>query len=177
MKKLLIVCFLSLSIVGLGFSQVIPAGNAAPVADGILNAAEYPQLDTYQDMRLGRAVSKDGKTLYFALEAPTPGWVAIGLGSSRMDGAYMILGYDDGKIAPVSEQTGRGHSHQPNTTNKLITSAIKETSGKTVLEFSLPASVYAGTTSLNMLLAYGKQDNFTSMHQRFIPIQVELKLQ
>jgi len=162
-------------MIGLGFSQVIPAGSAVPVTDGILKQSEYPQLDTYQDMRLGQAVSTDGKTLYFALEAPTSGWVALGLGANRMDGAYLILGYDDGKNAVVSEETGRGHSHQPNAVKKLLTSAVKETSGKTVLEFSLPASDYAGISSLKMLLAYGKQDNFTSIHQRFVPVQVELK--
>jgi hypothetical protein len=177
MKKSLIVCFLLFSLISIGFSQVLPAGSAAPVADGILNPSEYTQLDTYQNMRLGRAVSTDGKTLYFALEAPASGWVSIGLGSNRMDGAYMILGYDDGKNTVVREETGKGHRHQPNAVNKLLTSAVKETSGKTVLEFSLPSSEYAGITSLKMLLAYGKQDNFTSMHQRFVPVQAELKLQ
>ena len=177
MKKLLMICFLLVTLIDLGFGQIIPAGSAAPVADGILNPSEYVRLDTYQDMRLGRSVSTDGKTLYFALEAPTSGWVALGLGSDRMDGAFMILAYDDGTNAIVSEQTGTGHRHQPNATKKLLTSAVKETSGKTVLEFSLPASEYASLTSLKMLLAYGKQDNFTSMHQRFVPLQVELKLQ
>ena len=176
MKKSLIGCFLLLAIIVPGFSQIIPAGSAAPVADGILKQDEYAQLDTYQDMRLGRSVSTDGKTLYFALEAPTSGWVSIGLGSDRMDGAFMILAYDDGTNAIVSEQTGTGHRHQPNATKKLLTSAVKETSGKTVLEFSLPATEYAGTSSLKMLMAYGKQDNFTSIHQRFVPLQVELKL-
>ena len=177
MKKLLVVCFLLVSMIGLGFSQVIPAGSAAPVSDGILKPSEYIQIDTYQDMRLGRSVSTDGKTLYFAVEAPTSGWVALGLGANRMDGAFMILSYDDGKNAVVSEQTGRGHSHQSNASNKLLTRIVKETSGKTVLEFSLPSSDYTGITSLKMLLAYGSQDNFTSMHQRFVPLQADLKLQ
>ncbi|HOX14014.1 MAG TPA: DOMON domain-containing protein, partial [Spirochaetales bacterium] len=116
----------------------------------------------------------DGRTLYAALEAPTTGWVSVGLGSLRMDGAFMVLGYDAAGTAAVSEETGSGRRHTPNPARILTAQAVRETAGKTVLEFALPAAPHAAGSSLKLILAYGRRDDFTSIHARYAPVEVPI---
>jgi hypothetical protein len=123
-------------------------------------------------MRFGAALSADSKTLYCALEAPTGGWVSVGLGSLKMDGAYMVLAYDDAGAATISEETGKGHSHRANATKKLIASSVREAAGKTTLEFAVPAAGFITGTGLKSLIAYGKKDNLTSLHSAYGAVEV-----
>ena len=147
-------------------AQIIPSAPVDPFVDGSLGANEYPIIQQLRDMRLGYALSKDSQTLIFALEAPTTGWVSVGLGSNRMNGAHMIIGFDAISNQVISEETGRGHSHKPSSTNILTKSMIKEDKGKTTLEFSVPASLYTSGRNLRLIVAYGSQDNLSSKHSR-----------
>jgi len=155
-------------------AQSLAPGANKPVADGILEPGEYAKIINGADMRLGLSVSSDGKTLYLALEAPTEGWVAIGLGSSRMNGAFMVLGFDAKGRMTISEETGSGHSHKPNAVKTLTAAFVKETAGKTVLEAALPAARYLAGSSLSMILAYGQRDNLNSIHSGYLPVNIPL---
>jgi hypothetical protein len=140
--------------------------NLVPAADGLIGAGEYSWHGTLKDMKLSLSLSANSSTLYVALEAPTTGWVAVGLGSLRMNGAFMVLAYVNKGAAVISEQTGAGIGHRENKTKALLTSAARELNGSTVLEYSLPAAAYSSWPSLRLVVAYGRSDNFTSMHAK-----------
>lgn len=173
-KFLLAVVALSLALLASVSAQTLAPAALVPVADGHFGAAEYSFTGSYNGMKLGTSLSADGKTLFVALEAPTTGWVAVGLGSLKMNGAFMVLAYDKNGTPSISEQTGSGHGHKPNAVNILTAGAVKEAGGVTVLEFALPAAGFTGTASLKMLVAYGNNDNFTSIHSKFASTEISI---
>lgn len=156
-------------------AQVLQPSDLAPVADGQVGANEYSQRTTYSGMSLSMSLSRDGNTLYAALEAPTKGWVSIGLGSLRMDGAFMVLGYDASGNAVISEQTGKGHSHKPNSSHILTAGAVKETGGSTVLEIALGARKFVSGNTIKLLISYGNRDDLTTRHVRYAQVEVPVK--
>lgn len=145
-----------------------------PVADGKIGADEYSWHGTLKDMKLELSLSADSSTLCVALEAPTAGWASVGLGRLKMNGAFMVIGYDNKGTAAVSEQTGVLFGHKENKTTILRESAVGEQNGATILEFSLPAAAYLSQPSLKLIAAYGKQDNFTSKHAKYEVREVPL---
>lgn len=155
-------------------AQSLKPSAEAPKADGVVADGEYSFTEAYKDMTLHLSLSSDGKVLYVALAAPTSGWVAVGLGSLKMDGAFMVLGYDKAGKAEVSEETGKGRRHSPNSDRRLSSQAVREADGKTTLEFSLPASSHAAGASLRMILAYGRRDDFTSFHAQYAPAEISV---
>jgi len=155
-------------------AQTLAPSPKAPAADGTVSPGEYSYTSAQKDMTIHLSLSADGRTLYAALEAPTTGWVAVGLGSTRMDGAFMVLGYDAAGTAAVSEETGTGRRHAPNPTRILTAQAVRETAGKTVLEFALPAAPHAAGSGLKLILAYGRRDDFTSIHSRYARVEVPI---
>jgi len=176
-KNLLVAGFVTLCLLFAFVSQAAaqPSGQAfpplkasalVPVADGIVGTSEYSWHGTLKDMKLSLSLSADNSTLYVALEAPTTGWVAVGLGSLRMNGAFMVLAYVNKGAAVISEQTGAGVGHKENKTKALLASAAREANGASVLEYSLPAAAYIAWPSLRLVAAYGRSDNFTSMHAK-----------
>lgn len=166
-------------IAGSAWAQAAAAplapGTAAPQADGVIGAAEYSWQSAVGDMQLWLSLSEDWSTLHVALRAPTSGWAAVGLGSLKMNGAFMVLGYDDKGKQAVSEQTGVMFSHKENKTNVLLKSAVMEKDGATTLEFALPAAGRLSPGSLKLILAYGRQDNFTSKHAKYAVLEVPFK--
>ena len=155
--------------------EPLSPGAAAPQADGTVETAEYPWQATVGDMQLWLSLSADWSTLHVALRAPTAGWAAVGLGSLKMNGAFMVLGFDDKGKQSVSEQTGVMFGHTENKNKVLLKSAVLEKDGTTTLEFSLPAAGRLSQGSLKLVLAYGRQDNFTSKHARYAAVDVPLK--
>lgn len=154
MKRILLALF---SLVSL--SAIL----AAPIVDGSFDAKEYPNFFTQNGFDLGAAVSPDGKTLYLAVRAKTTGWVAVGLGSPVMNGAFMILGYVDAKGPMTSEETGKGHFHS---TNPAVVgkSAITEKDGLTTLEASIPADGFVKQGKVTLIYAYSDKDDFKAKH-------------
>ncbi len=171
------IAILALSLVAAALeAQVLSPTSNAPSADGLVRDGEYSFRGTYRDMTLHLSLSRDGSVLYVALEAPTPGWVAAGLGSLRMDGAFMVMAYDEAGKKVVSEETGSGRRHSPNPVRKLASQAVLESGGRTTLEFSLPAAAYISGGSLRMILAYGRRDDLSSMHARYSPAEIPVSL-
>jgi len=118
-------------------------------------------------MKLSLSLSADASTLHVALEAPTSGWVAVGLGALKMNGSFMVLAYVDKGAVAISEQTGIALGHKENKTKVLLASAAREANGSTLLEYSLPASAYTSWPSLRLIVAYGRPDNFSSKHVKY----------
>lgn len=137
----------------------------APVADGILKANEYARTETKSGITVAASLSPDKTTLYLAVKANTRGWVAIGVGSQKMDKAFMVLAYAVDATQTITEETGRGVSHSVNQGRLLQTSFVAEAENFTTLELAMPASTYIKDGSLELIAAYGNQDSRTSMHR------------
>jgi hypothetical protein len=143
----------------------LPVSKESPTIDGVSSASEYPVGTDVGKMKLW--LSRTADTVYAAFSAPTTGWVAMGFGSPKMDGALMFIGFvgKDGK-SQLKIQKGSGHSHGDVESDALIQFAMKEEGGMTTLELALKASrvIEKGATDLPMIFSMGGADNFTSIH-------------
>ena len=144
MKKLLVSLFFLLTAAGFVFSQ---------------NVIEFSKVD--------REWSVKDQQLVIGIEAETKGWIAVGLGSSRMDGSIIFIGYSKNGEAFFQEHLGKGHSHRKTAVQRPVEYEVTETDGVTRLEFSVAKSdfVSAGDKRLPVIVAYGARDDFTSLHR------------
>ena len=166
-RKAAIVVALALVVLSLGFGQASPApivpGTGSPVIDGAMAKGEYGWMQSVGKFWLGATLSKDGKTLTIGLAAQTKGWISVGLGSTKMNGAYMLIAYDNGK-QNFSEQIGKGHGHSAAPGTKVTASAVKTVNGMTYLEFSIPAEEYVKGGKLDLILGASNTADFVSWH-------------
>ena len=140
-----------------------------PVVDGVVNPKEYSFSKDYGDLQL--YVTRTADAIYVGVVGNSTGWVAFGLGSLKMDGADIFMGYVTSKgVVNFKPQVGRGHTHRdPTATDinaSIVSSAMKEVSGKTTLEVQLKPDLYitAGQATLDMIYAVGTDDSFTPVH-------------
>jgi hypothetical protein len=148
----------------LSFAQGLAVGTAKPVVDGVIDAAQYGYTQDFGQMTL--YFQRTADTLYVGVVGKTAGWVAVGLDSMKMDAAPIFMGFvQDGK-AQFTTQMGRGHSHQEAATSSVISYAMKEQGGTTVLEVALKASQYiaADQKELDAIYAIGPAKNFSAYH-------------
>jgi hypothetical protein len=146
-----------------------------PVADGVMNPNEYAIAFEKQTMKLGFTLSADKSVVYVAIQAPSAGWVSVGLGSTRMNGTYMVIGYDAAGKSVISEETGTPSGHKTNSTSILKTKAVKEAGGQTTLEFSVPAAKFLKGDKIDMIIAYSDKDDLVSFHGKFAGLTVQFK--
>lgn len=155
----------SLIVIFLAAFAALTAAAQAPLIDGVIAEGEYRFVETKSGIRLASSLSPDGATLYLAVSAATKGWVAFGVGSSRMNGAYMIIAYqEDGGAAVVSEETGVGHGHRPNA-RRVATAVVRERDGVTTLEASFPTAAFVQNGQVQAIAAIGNRDNLSSLHR------------
>ena len=109
--------------------------------------------------------SLDGDNLTISFTADTDGWVAVGLGSSRMDGSNMFIGYSKNGEAYFEEHLGNGHSHKKVSDPRPVEYSVTESGGTTVMEFTVAKSGFNSGSSLPVIVAYGARDSFSSMHR------------
>lgn len=146
----------------------------APVVDGVIAPDEYGGTQV-----LGRysiAMTRIGEEIYLGMSAQTAGWVAVGLGSLKMAGATIFIGYVDRNGLKLKPQRGVAHTHTDTTTDALIGSAGTETGGRTTIELRLKAAPFlaAGSTQIQMIVAYGNTDSFTLPHAYRSPLIARL---
>lgn len=152
------------ALAGLG-AQELARSAKAPAADGILGAGEYAYVGEHNGLRLGLSLSADGATLHAGIEAPGAGWVAVGLGTKVMNGAYMILAAEDKGQAVISEELGKGWSHAPSGIRKLLAQAVRESGERTTLEFSVPVREFVKDGRLELILAFNRgSDSLRAKH-------------
>jgi len=155
-------------VLGLALSAETLAPSAAkPKIDGQLAQGEYTVQGDHNGMTIGASLSKDGTVLSLAIQAPTAGWVAIGLGSNFMNGAYLVMAYEAEGKAAVTEQIGVGHSHGLAKGTKLLASAVHSTGGVTTFEFQVKVADFAKGGKLPLIMAYGRSADFVSKHVRY----------
>ncbi len=155
---------------------VLPVSKEKPTIDGVSGASEYPVGTEVGKMKLW--LSRTADTVYAAVSDETTGWVAVGFGSPKMDGALIFIGFvsADGK-SQLKIQKGAGHTHGDVESDALIQFAMKEEGGVTTLELAIKASsvIGKGATDLPMIFAMGGADSFTSLHRARSPQQVKLQ--
>jgi hypothetical protein len=156
-------------------AQTAQPAAAAPVADGVMNPNEYAIAFEKQTMKLGFMLSADKSVVYVAIQAPAMGWVSVGLGSTRMNGTYMVIGYDAAGKGVISEETGTPSGHKTNSASILKTKAVKEAGGQTTLEFSVPAAKFLKGDKIDMIIAYSDKDDLVSFHGKFAGLTVQFK--
>ncbi len=139
-----------------------------PVIDGVVKPAEYSYSEDFGQLSV--YVNRTSDTLSIAIVGVTTGWVALGLGSMKMDGSTIFMGFvtPDGKVQ-FKPQAGVGHIHKDAdkaVADTILSYAMKENGGKTTLEVALKPGAYikAGQTALQLIYAEGTEDSFTPRH-------------
>ena len=153
-----------------GFAQSgsLPVSATKTVVDGVVHPNEYSFSRVFGPLTLSANRSAD--TLYLAVAGKTSGWVAVGLGSVKMNGATIFMGFvdGDGKVQ-FKAQAGAGHSHADaakSVSDTVISSAITEADGTMTLEIALKAGAYitSGQSALDLTFALGGDKSFTGRH-------------
>jgi hypothetical protein len=154
-----------------GFAQgkALAVSDNAVVVDGSVGAGEYSWTQDFGQLQL--SLNRSSDTLFIGVVGNTKGWVAAGLGSQKMDGATIFMGFvgDDGKVQ-FKPQAGSGHSHKDLSSKEvddsIVSFAMKEADGKTTLEIALKANTWIknGQTALDLIYAMGAQDSFMPRH-------------
>jgi len=170
----LIACvFMFFSIFANAQDKAVPA----PKVDGIVVAGEYAK--SYDFPPFTFHISRVKDHLYMAVSVKTSGWVAIGLGSNRMNGADFFMGNMTNNKAGFTEQQGRGHSHGPVPAGKgdMIAFAVKEAAGVTTMEVECKPDglVAPDAKEIPVLLAYSASDDFFSYHANRQSVKVTLE--
>ena len=137
------------------------------VVDGAVNPAEYSYSQDFGQLSV--YLNRTADTLSIGVVGITTGLVAVGLGSMRMDGSTIFMGFvtPDGKVQ-FKPQAGSGHTHRDDASvqSTITASAMKEAGGKTTLEIALKPAAYitAGQAALQLIYAEGTDDAFTPRH-------------
>ena len=160
---------LLLALVGAaGFAQSLAVTTNKPVIDGVVKANEYSYTQQFDSLTLYANRTKD--LLSLAIVGDTTGWISVGLGSLKMDGATIFIGFvgSDGK-AQFKTQTGTGHRHTDapkSAADSVIAYAMKEANGKTTLELSLTPAAYIkdSQSALDVIYAVGEDKSFVPRH-------------
>ncbi len=142
------------------------AQSGTPKVDGVIGPSEYAQTHTDNGVVIRSTFTPD--RIYLAVTAPGDGWVAIGLGTSVMNGATIFMGYVDSSGTPqFTVQKGRFHTHSEFGGETPIAHAIAESGGETTLEIEVSRAdfVSSGQKTLDYIYAYNRSaKNFRTRH-------------
>jgi len=176
MKRLLAVFFAGTGLIAMPLAaQSLAPSAAVPDADGTIGTGEYSWKTEQKGAFLYFSLSADGSVLYAAVDSPAPGWAAVGLGSKGMNGAFMVLASDDGTKQEISEQTGKMFSHSVNSEKILTAGAVKQSGGRTVLEFAVPAAQFVKNGKIDAIAAWAKKTSFTTKHSNRLSLTVPVQ--
>lgn len=171
MRRTLVLLFSLVLLSALGaaaFGQSLATTANKTVVDGVVNPAEYSYSKAFEGLTL--YANRTATALYLAVVGDTTGWVAVGLGSMRMDGSTIFMGFvGPGAKVQFKVQGGSGHSHKDvaaDVAATVVSYAIKEAGGKTTLELELKPGAYlkAGQSSLDTIYAMGTEKSFIPRH-------------
>lgn len=172
-KRVFVAVAIAFAMVAFASAQTSLSPQAtAPTIDGAMQNGEYKLMQTVGSFWLGTALSADKSTLTIGIAAKSTGWISVGLGSLRMNGAYIVLGFDKAGKQTITENKGSGHSHSPSGTHKVIASVVKTVNGSTYLEFSIPAAEYLKNGKLQLILGASNTADMISFHPLFKSIEI-----
>lgn len=164
MKRLSLAALIAFVMLGGLFAESTLAKSAAlPSIDGTIGATEYQYSGSVSGIKVFATLGTDD-LLYIAVEAPSSGWVAAGVGGLVMNGSRLFLGaVQDGKPAFL-EKAGVGHFYADAKQLVVKKWAVKTQGEDTVLELSLPASAAVWKGQVDAIFAYSKTPSFTNKH-------------
>jgi hypothetical protein len=176
-KTVLCVVIMVLGVAALAEAQTagtLGLTSALPKVDGSIGAKEYTFTTDASGMQLGMSLSAD--TLFVAVSCPTTGWVAVGLGSSRMNGAVIYIGFMGTDKGQLKVQQGSGHGHSDTAANAPVQYSLSESNGRTMMELALKSASFIakGQKTLDLVVAMGSADSFVSMHKARTGLSVTL---
>lgn len=155
---------------------VLSPSEASVTVDGVSAASEYTA--TAGSGKTTLSLARDNDNLYVSIAGETTGWIAVGFGSLKMDGALMFIGFvgADGK-AQGKLQKGARNTHADTVSDALVQFAMKEADGTTTLELVLKASsvIAKNARELPVIWAVGSADNFSAPHKARGFLTVTLK--
>jgi hypothetical protein len=164
MKKVVTLAGALLLAASLSAQAQLSKNDKLPSPDGTVASGEYQYTTTVSGMSIGATLGSDGK-LYLSVSAKTSGWVALGVGGSRMDGSRLFLAYDAGTKRDFTEQIGAGHSHSDAATKVVEKWAVKAADGVTTLELVLPAKAAVADGRLDLLYSYSGTTSYFAPHR------------
>ncbi|MGO9311022.1 MAG: hypothetical protein ACLQDL_18610 [Spirochaetia bacterium] len=143
---------------------------ADPVVDGKVNPGEYAHSQALMggNLVLSWQVGSDGG-LFLAASAKTKGWVAVGLGSTKMEGSTIYIGSVGADGTPAfSEDAGKGHGHAPAERKTADQSAVGQDGEWTTVTVHIPAASlpFTGTT-VPFIVSFSSSKNLTTRHGLF----------
>lgn len=171
MKRSLSLLFSLVLLTALGaaaFGQSLATTTNKTVVDGVVKPAEYSYSKTFEGLTV--YANRTADALYLAVVGETTGWVALGLGSMKMNGSTIFIGYvgSGGKVQ-FKTQAGSGNSHHDvsgDVAATVVSYAMKEAGGKTTLELQLKLASYVkpGQPALETIYAMGTEKSFIPRH-------------
>lgn len=158
-----------------------------PTLNGVIAAGEYAH--SLHDKATGMELSWSivGKKIYFGLQSPGKGWLALGLAGEgpAMKGAEIMMGFVKNGQAYMQDEFGNTpYTHEPVTeaggTADLIKFAGSEDAQGTTLEFARPLNpggidqkvIVPGV--MTIMLAYADKDDWTTYHRQRSEIKLDL---
>jgi hypothetical protein len=165
MKRTVVPLFLLFALsIALSAQASLSPSPSIPTPDGVIGAGEYQFTTDVSGMTVGATLGNDGK-LYLSIRAQTSGWVALGVGGSKMDGSRLFLAYDTGAKQVFNEQRGAGHTHKDLADTVAEKWAVKAADGSTSLELVLPASAAVADGKIDLLYAYSGSTSYLFPHK------------
>jgi hypothetical protein len=165
MKRSILIA-LTIAFVSLGLSAqtTLSKTDKIPTLDGAVSSGEYQFTGSYGNMKLSATLGSDD-TLYLAVEAPTSGWVGIGVGGRIMNGSRLFLGAVQSGKAAFIEKAGVGHFYTDAKELVVKKWAVKTVGADTVLELSIPSSSAIWKGQISLICAYSNSPSFDAMHR------------
>ena len=148
----------------LPFCMLVLFSTAAVAMDlnGLIEPDEY---GFEKDLgRINLFARVEGDELYIAISGETRGWISVGFGSLKMDGAHIVIGYVDGDEVVFAEHLGSGHRHRNSRDKKMSAYGMTEIDGTTSMEVKLPLDEFLDGNRVEMIFAFSRADNLRMIH-------------
>jgi len=156
----------------------------------LLTITQNQPQDTMKEVHKNNMIVRwkmEKESIYFEMEAPTNGWVAIGFNeTTSLAGTYLLMGrIRNGKAEVVEHYTERPGNYKPiadlGIPNQVISISGDEKGNLTKLKFSIPISKsskyhkqLSKETKWTLLLAYSVDDDF--QHHSIMRTSMEIIL-
>ncbi len=162
-----LVLFTALGAAGFAQAKSLATTTNKTVVDGVVNPGEYSFSQNFEGLALH--ANRTADALYLAVVGDTTGWVAIGLGSLKMEGSTIFMGFISKGKVQFKPQAGSSNTHKdvgPEVAATVVSYAMKEAGGKTTLEVELKPAAYikAGQSALLTIYAMGTAKSFIPRH-------------
>jgi hypothetical protein len=164
MKRMASVLIIAFAISGLASAQAtLTKSSTLPTVDGVIGASEYQYSGSVGGLKIFATLGSDDM-VYIAVEGPTSGYVAAGVGGLRMNGSRLFFGAVQGGKPAFAEKAGVGHFYADAKELVVKKWAVVSKGSDTVLELSLPAAKALWNGQINMIFAASKSPGFDSKH-------------